>query len=430
MKPASLRLMVCAAIGWLLSAIPVFAQQIVIWHDKGDDGTKMLQQMAEVFARDHPGFSIRSVSMPTDQWFSRTIAALNTNTAPDILFNDGFRLVQIQQQTRKLSDLGSQLSELPPDDRKFLNDGDITASTYNRQVLMMPFQRVITGWGARKSWLAKVGEQFPATWDDALRIGRKFQEDDPEGTGQKNTYGMAMQGGDPSSMIDAGISILTYGNGVAHSLVDDAGNLVIDQPENARVTIEYLKLYTSYKLLSPETVNHIFTDMYQLIEGGRVGMFRVGNWNVGKWDKQPPAGDYVIGPYPRIGDGKSSFVVGSVRGMSVPTNSPHADLAKAFTKFLVSKPAQQFSLDNMGGVIRSDIDTSNVTPGLRPFLASDVPLQASDNAVTTFPWFIKLQAAYYKLLMAAISNPPADWDAWMKDTAAKLRAELELLKKS
>ena len=43
--------------------------------------------------------------MPTDQWFSRSTAALNTNTAPDILFNDGFRLVQIQQQTHKLSDL-------------------------------------------------------------------------------------------------------------------------------------------------------------------------------------------------------------------------------------------------------------------------------------------------------------------------------------
>src|SRR5215469_270901 len=126
MSRATLRLF-CAAVGWLLSAVPVFAQQIVIWHDKGDDGAKMLQQMAEVFAKDHPGFSIRSVSMPTDQWFSRSIAALNTNTAPDILFNDGFRLVQVQQQTRKLSDLAAQLNELAPDDRKVISDGDIAA---------------------------------------------------------------------------------------------------------------------------------------------------------------------------------------------------------------------------------------------------------------------------------------------------------------
>jgi ABC-type glycerol-3-phosphate transport system substrate-binding protein len=71
-------MMICATVGWLLWAVPVFAQQIVIWHDKGDDGAKMLQQMAEVFTKEHPGFSIRSISMPTDQWFSRSIAALNT----------------------------------------------------------------------------------------------------------------------------------------------------------------------------------------------------------------------------------------------------------------------------------------------------------------------------------------------------------------
>ena len=98
------------------------AQQLVIWHDKGDDGIRMIQSMAEEFAKDHPGITVKSVSMPTDQWFSRSTAALNTNTAPDILFNDGFRLVQIQQQTHKLADLTPDMQQLPADDRKFLSD--------------------------------------------------------------------------------------------------------------------------------------------------------------------------------------------------------------------------------------------------------------------------------------------------------------------
>ena len=37
MRRATLGMLVCAAVGWLLSAVPVFAQQ-----------------MAEVFAKDHP----------------------------------------------------------------------------------------------------------------------------------------------------------------------------------------------------------------------------------------------------------------------------------------------------------------------------------------------------------------------------------------
>ncbi|MBV9812057.1 MAG: extracellular solute-binding protein [Acetobacteraceae bacterium] len=400
---------------------PVRAQQLVIWHDKGDDGIRMIQAMAEQFAKDHPGITVRSVSMPTDQWFSRSTAALNTGTAPDILFNDGFRLVQIQQQTQKLADLAPDMQAVSADDRKFLGAGDMAAATYDGKLLMIPFQRVITGWGVRESWLDKVGEAPPKTWDDVLRAARKFQTQNPGGAGR--VYGIAMQGGDAPSMIDAGSGMLTYGNGLPHSLVDDDGQIVIDKPEIAKITIAYLKLYTSDKLVSPDTVNQTFTDMYQLIEGGRVGMFRVGNWNVGKWDKSSPAGDYVIGPFPQIGDGTASFVVGSIRGMSVPTNSPHAAVAKEFVRFVLTKAAQQISLDDMGGVVRSDLDTSHVTPGLRPFVAADAHLQVADNAVTKFPWFLKLENAYYRLMIAAISDPPADWDAWIKDTAAKLRAE-------
>jgi ABC-type glycerol-3-phosphate transport system substrate-binding protein len=417
-------LLIACALVASLAARAADAQQLIIWHDKGDDGIRMIQKMADLFAKDHPGVTVRSISMPTDQWFSRSVAALNTNTAPDILFNDGFRLVQIQQQTKKLSDLAAAMKQAPDADRAFLNDGDMSAATYQGQVLMVPFQRVITAWGARKSWLEKAGEQYPKTWDDLLRVGKKFQEMN------KGVYGVAMQGGDPSSMIGAGIAMLAYGNGQKHAVVDADGNVIIDQPEIAKVTIDYLKLYTTDKLVSPETVNQTFTDMYQLIEGGRVGMFRVGNWNVGKWDKSSPAGDYVIGPFPQIGDGTPSFVVGSIRGMSVPTNSPHADVAKQFAAFMLTKAAQQISLEDMGGVVRSDLDTSNLTPGLKPFVAPGIKLQVADNAVTAFPWDLKLEAAYYRMLIAAISNPPSDWDAWMKDTAGKLRAEAANLKKS
>ncbi len=418
---AVLRLPSLLVLACLGSSIAARAQQLVIWHDKGDDGIRMVQAMAEQFTKDHPGITVKSVSMPTDQWFSRSTAALNTGTSPDILFNDGFRLVQLQQQTHKLADLAPQMQQAPADDRKFLSAGDMAAATYDGKLLMIPFQRVITGWAVRKSWLDKVGEPVPKTWEDVLRVGRKFQDQTPGGAG--HVYGIAMQGGDAPSMIDAGSGMLTYGNGQPHALVDETGKVVIDQPEVAKVTIEYLKLYTQYKLVSPDTVDQTFTDMYQLIEGGRVGMFRVGNWNVGKWDKQPPAGDYVIGPFPKIGDGTPSFVVGSIRGMAVPTNSPHAAAAKQFVQFILSKAAQQISLDDMGGVVRSDLDISHVTPGLRPFVSPDAKLQLADDAVTRFPWYLKLENDYYRMMIAAISNPPKDWESWIKETAAKLRQE-------
>jgi multiple sugar transport system substrate-binding protein len=175
-------------------------------------------------------------------------------------------------------------------------------------------------------------------------------------------------------------------------------------------------------------VNHTFTDMYQLIEGGRVGMFRVGNWNVGKWDKQPPTGDYVVVPYPSFTSNPGAMVVGSVRGMAVPENAKNKDAAKQFVKFIVSKQAQQISLNNMGGVVRSDLDTASVTPGLKPFLAADVKLQTDDFLSSAFPWYLKLQESYYKHVIEAINNPPKDLNAWVKTTADKLREEQASLK--
>ncbi|WP_342358830.1 ABC transporter substrate-binding protein [Terrarubrum flagellatum] len=404
------------------------AQDIMIWHDKGEDGLKMIEQMAELYKKDHPGVTVKSQSMPTEQWFSRSIAALNTNTGPDILFNDNARIVQIQQSTGKLADLKPQFDQLAADDRKFIQPGDVAASTFKDRMIQMPFQRTITGWGVRKSWLDKVGEKFPQTWEDALRIAKKFQDEDPDGNGKKDTFGIAMQAGDAASITGGGISLLVYGNGIAHPLVDEKGDVVIDKPEVAKAIIEYLKLFTEYKLVSPETVNHTFTDMYQLIEGNRVGMFRVGNWNVGKWDKTAPAGDYIVGPYPSFGGGAGAMVVGSVRGMAVPENAKNKDAAKEFVKFIVSKQAQQYSLNNMGGVVRSDLDTASLTPGLKPFLAPGVKLQVDDFAASVFPWQLKLQETFYKQLIEAINNPPKDWNAWIKTAADKLRQELTTLK--
>src|SRR5262245_6881317 len=388
----------------------------------------MIEQVAQAYKKTHPGVTVRSISMPTEQWFSRSIAALNSGSSPDILFNDNSRIVQIHQSTGKLADLKAQFDKIAADDRRHINDGDVAASTYRGRVLQIPFQRTITALGVRKSWLDKVGEKFPETWEDALRIARKFQDDDPDGNGKKDTFGFAMQGGDPPSMVGAGISLLVYGNGVPHPVVDANGDITIDQPDVAKPTIEYLKLYAEYKLVAPETVNHTFTDMYQLIEGGRVGMFRVGNWNVGKWDKQPPAGDYVVGPYPALGKGQRSLVVGSVRGMAVPENGKNLEAAKAFVQFIVEKEPQQFSLNHMGGVVRGDLDTAALTPGLKPFLAEGVRLQVDDFAASKFPWYLKLQESYYRMLIAAVNSPPKDWNAWIKQTADKLRTEAATMK--
>jgi len=399
------------------------AQELVIWHDKAEPGLAMIEQMATIYRRDNPGVTIRSISMPTEQWMQRTIAALNTNTAPDIVFNDNDRMVEVQRSTGKLSDLAAVVAALPQADRAHLSAGDIGASSFQGRLIQMPIQRVVVGLGVRRSWLAETGESFPQNWADFLRVAGRIREQ------HRDSIPVALHAGSPGAMLGAGISLFTYGNGASHVLVDGDGNVVIDRPEIARPLVAYLKLFTQYRLASREALNQGFTDLYQQIEGGRAGFFRVGNWNVARWDRQAPAGDYVVGPYPGFGSNRGHMVVATIRGMAVPENSRNREAAQRFLQFIVSRPAQQISLDTMGGSIRPDLDTANVTPGLRAFLDGNIPLQTDDFLNTVFPWYGRLQESYYRILVATIADPPADWDAWVAATATRLRAEVATLRR-
>jgi len=288
--------------------------------------------------------TVRSISMPTDQWLARTIAALNTNTPPDIVFNDNDRIIQVQQSTGKLADLTATVAGMVADDRSHLSAGDLGASSFQGKLIQIPFQRVIVGLGVRKSWLAEIGEPFPRSWDDFLRVAGKFKDK------HKDAFPIALHAGSPGAITGAGISLFAYGNGASHVLVDEKGEIVIDQPAVARPLVEYLKLFTHYKYVSPDAINHGFVELYQMIEGGKAGMFRTGNWNVAKWDKQPPAGDYVVGPHPNFGTGNGAMIVATIRGMAVPENARNKQAALKFVTFLASRPAQQVSFDLMGGV--------------------------------------------------------------------------------
>ena len=405
------------------------AQELVIWHDKGDDGLALVDALSEQFAASHPDVTVTSVSMPTDQWFSKSIAALNTRTGPDIIFNDNSRIATVMQSTGKLCNLSDIVEGLPADDRAHLNEGDIAAATLSGEVIMMPFQRVITGWGARKSWLDAVGEEFPLTWEDTLRVAKKFQEMDPDGNGKDDTYGMALQGGNAGSMVGAGTKLFAMGgNRAPHDLMTEEGEVTLSDPQVATPVEEYLKVYTDYRLVSPDTVNHTFTDMYQLIEGGRAGLFRVGNWNVGKWDREALKGDYVVGPFPSFDEGtEGAMLVGTVRGMAVVCDGENADLAKEFVKLIVTKDAQQASLDKMGGVVRGDLDISGVTPSLKPFVDGSYPLQTDDFMSAVHPWYQELIDAFYVELNNAVANPPSDWDAWIAETQEKLQSKVNEL---
>ncbi|HTC08735.1 MAG TPA: extracellular solute-binding protein [Acetobacteraceae bacterium] len=413
-----------AVLSLLLGGTAARAQQLTIWHDLGDNGTKWFVAASEEFAKTHPGVTVRAISYPTDQWFGRCIGAINTNTAPDLIYNNYERVIRVAAQTHKIEDMKPILAAIA--DKAFLSPDDLRVATYAGHMIILPVQRVQMAFGVRKSWLDKVGENFPLTWDDTLRVGKKFQTEHPDG-GTVPVFAFALEAANPRDLIHM-LDLFTFGAGLRHTLIDENGKVVIDEPEHAKVLTEFMKVFTAYHMVPPDAVNYSFNEMYQVIEGGRAGMFRVGDWNVAKWVKQGPTGDFLVGPWPKFfADKQNAVVIGGMRGVAVPENSPHKALAEQFAAFLLGRQAQQASLNFVGAAVRKDLDTSALPAQSQQFAKPTWNLIAYDFPESAHPWYPQLEASFHKKLLAAIANPPADWAVFVKQTAAEMRAETKIL---
>jgi ABC-type glycerol-3-phosphate transport system substrate-binding protein len=417
-----------AALAGVALARPAVAQAatITVWHDLGDNGVAWFNRVGEAFARVRPGTTVRSLSFPTDQWFGRVIGAINTGSPPDIIFNNYERVIRVQSQTSKVADLLPTLAAIG--DRAFLGEDDLRVATFRDRMIILPVQRVQMALGARKSWLEKVGEPLPTTWADARRVAQKFKASDPDGNGRADTFGFALQAARPRDLVHM-LDLFTFGSGLRHTLVDPEGQVTLDQPAHADVLGEFLRTYSTYGYVAPDTINHSFTEMYQVIEGGRGGMFRVGDWNVGRWDRADMlGGDFVTGPWPSFGGRPNSVVIGGMRGVAVPESAPNRTLSAEFAAFLLGREAQQASLEVMGAAVRKDLDVARLSPRQQWFARAEHRLAAYDFPEATHPWYPELEAAYHRRLLAGIASPPRDMAAFIGETAQLMRAQVARLR--
>ncbi len=402
------------------------AQELVVWHDLGDNGIAWFDKMSEVFQKTNPGVTVTSVSFPTDQWYGKSIAAINTNTAPDLIYNNYERVIRVVNQTGKIKDLTETFGAM--DDVGFLTESDIGVATYNDEMIILPVQRVQMGFGIRDSWLDAVGEEFPETWEDTIRVAKKFVEEDPEGNGRADTYGLALQAANPRDLIHM-LDLYTFGAGLRHTLIDPDGEITIDQPDHKAVLIEFLKTFTEYGLVSPDTITHSFPEMYQVIEGNRAGMFRVGDWNVKKWDTEESLnGDFRIGEWPaHINGTENAVVIGGMRGVAVPENAPNLDLAVEFAKFMLSKEAQAASLQNVGAAVRGDFEIEGLSERRLYFAQPKHTLNAYDFPESVHSFYPELEAEFHRELVEILVDPQDDWDAYVEELADRMREKRDAL---
>lgn len=392
---------------------PVF---LTVWHDKGEDGRKYFQELNQMYQQINPYVEIRDVSLTTDDWFERVEQAIASEEPPDLVFNDASRIIEVQGRTGGFIALEEVLAQT--EGKNFVQEGDLETALSDGKLIVLPVNRIMTGLGVRKSMLAEVGGRFPETWADFLGLAQAM-------TGAER-YGFAFHL-EPNDSVEL-VQMLMHGSGLRDVWLTEAPQLRPHflEPDRLEPIREIAGLYNAAGVMPKEAVAQDYEQMYGVVESGRAAMFRVGNWNVARWDHHPVlGGDYEVGPFPALAPGlKQSFVLGNVRGFAIPEHAANAEHAKQFVKAVLSRSAQESSFRYFGSTLRSDLQME-ISPAMKPFFDPKYAVQPADTYNNRLPYYNEINDVLKRMMSDVYRRPAGETEALLRAGAGEIAGLIE-----
>jgi putative aldouronate transport system substrate-binding protein len=190
----------------------------------------------------------------------------------------------------------------------------------------------------RKDWLNKLHLQEPKTLDDYYKVLKAFTEQDPDGNGKKDTYGLTTSG-----LYD--IQGFMSAAGLKYRYVIQDGKRTIPYASDAAIPMyEWFAKLTKEGIMDPNFVTNDTAKMRNLFLTDRVGMITywdawVGMLNNTRKKEDPNTTFQAEGIAGAEGqDGKVMLRRGDADYWMVPANAEHVEAAKKFLEFWHSEP--------------------------------------------------------------------------------------------
>jgi putative aldouronate transport system substrate-binding protein len=128
---------------------------------------------------------------PNADYQDKVNVTLASNNLPDVMVvNEKHPAFIKAAEAGAFWDLTGKLDKyenLKPLDDRTAKNSSVNGKTYGIYRVRPQIRSAIS---IRKDWLAKVGLQPPKTVDDLYKIAKAFTDQDPDGDGKKNTYGL------------------------------------------------------------------------------------------------------------------------------------------------------------------------------------------------------------------------------------------------
>ncbi|MCH1639805.1 extracellular solute-binding protein [Paenibacillus timonensis] len=277
-----------------------------------------------------------TIERPASDYDQKVLTALGSGEKYDLIEGSDLGKLNSFVDQGALTDLtgfvqgSSQLSDpsvVPASEWDQLKgqDGNIYAVFSKFQGGTMPI--------VRKDWLDKLNLQEPKTLDDYYNVLKAFKEQDPDGNGKADTYGLSTSG-----LYD--IQGFMSAAGLKYRYVVKDGKRTIPYASDAAIPMyEWFAKLTKEGIMDPNFVTNDTGKMRNLFLTDRVGMVTywdawVGMFNSTRQEADPnttfeaKALASATGP-----DGSLLMRRGDPDYWMVPVNAEHPDAAKKFLEF-------------------------------------------------------------------------------------------------
>ncbi|MFJ9738472.1 extracellular solute-binding protein [Streptomyces sp. NPDC101166] len=276
---------------------------------------------------------------------------------PDVLVNDTALMGSYQAQG---------LLE-PIDPASVAGHDQIDAKTWATTVGIdgthygIPYSRQAMTLMVRKDWREKLGLPQPKTWADMLTLAKAFADDDPDGDGKKDTYGMVVPGSAQNGYAAWwSASYLWQGGARIIEPTRSGGYRPVIDSDAAVRTVTWLKnnLFCSadHGVVQPGAITAV-TSTATNFQDGNAGMYLTGPYNITSFDKDLGKDKYEVLQAPAGPAG--SQVLAEGENIYFGARTGKAAQEQALAAFMISPEGQRLAMTGKNQpVVRIPVNTT------------------------------------------------------------------------
>ena len=281
--------------------------------------------------------------VPSDSYSDKLNLSIASGDIPDVMIVDPIQLQQLTE-AGAIEDLTPYIEQYANADilENWEQTGGVAlqAATIDGKIMGIPnvqpqADAPIMAW-VRQDWLDKLGLEGPETVDDVVAIARAFMEQDPDGNGAADTFGLTGTLNPvqvPSNLHGFDAIFNAYGAFPEIFFRDESGQIVYGsvQPETKEALARLAELYQE-GVIDPEFATKDGGKANEIVVGGQGGIM-MGPWWVPWWPladsvSNDPNADWQ--PFLiQDKDGNQTFAMGDYpySFVVVKTDYPHPEVA-------------------------------------------------------------------------------------------------------